>query len=908
MRALGRRAVDLVAGHMADPGRNPPVPTGDTAALAAGLLSEPLPTAPAADPLALVEEVGRLLAVGNAHPDHPGFLSFVPAPGTFPGVLGATLATGFAVPTGWRFTGAASSAVEAATVRWLVELLGLSPTTTGLFVSGGSAANLTALTAARDALVGTEARDATAYFSDQTHFSVPRALHVLGIGEERIRVLPCDTDQRLSVDGLAARVAADRRQGRRPFLVVANAGTTATGAVDPLPALARLCRAEGMWLHVDGALGAPAALTERGRRTLAGLDAADSLTVDPHKWLFQPAGTGCVLVRDPMDLRRAFGVSLPSYLEGGGPAPGDEGQGVDYLQWGVQQTREFRALRLWLSLKVFGSEAFRAAVGQGLDTAEDAVRFVGACPGLAVVTGPRSAVVTFRGLPPDGGPPRPPEALDRAVDEVCRALGNEGRALVTAVTVAGRRVFRLCTINPRIERNELRAVIARIGELWRQHRESPGDAPATRAGSASGSRMRRPVRSRPVTRYGADGPGSSARDPSAAPGAVAPRTVRRTLTDRGAPVGRLDPDALRAEASALTGLDGLGPDTHAPALDLLVTALEGEARLTPYGRAEIHDRLVDALCTRARLHTLPEPPVDPGLWKEPVFIVGLPRTGSTLLHALLSRHPALHAPELWELLAPVSPPGAEVRDLVEAAGLHVAEHFRAAPGLRAIHPTSARSPEECEYLMTTDFRNAVLGLISYRVPSYAAWLWEQDLTGAYRLHRAQLRHILARRPAPPGSRLVLKSPSHVWHLPSLAAVYPDARLIVLERDADAAVGSLCGLALAARRKRSDDVRPRELGRQLTAATGTALDRLREFTTGRTGRVECLQIAFEELAAAPGATAERVVAWLGLERTEEVRERWRAHLHRHPRTPHAHPRALCGLPPRDPPGAGSPPRP
>ncbi|MGV9313623.1 pyridoxal phosphate-dependent decarboxylase family protein [Streptomyces sp. NPDC003691] len=473
MRALGHRVVDLVAGHMAGLGQHPPTPVGDTAALAAGLRSEALPTGPAPDPLALVEEVGHLLKVGNAHPDHPGFLSFVPAPGTFSGVLGATLATGFAVPTGWRFTGAVSSAIETATVRWLVELLGLRPTTRGLFVPGGSTANLTALTAARDALAGTEARDATAYFSDQTHFSVPRALHVLGIGEERVRVLPCDDGQRLSVDGLADRVAADRRRGRRPLLVVANAGTTATGAVDPLPALARLCREEGMWLHVDGAFGAAAALTERGRRELAGLEAADSLAVDPHKWLFQPAETGCVLVRDAGDLRRAFGVSLPAYLDGGRPAADDGDQEADFLQWGVQQTREFRALRLWLSLRVFGSEAFRAAVDRGLDSAEDVARYVGACPGLAVVTGPRSAVVTFRGLPPAAGPPPPPEAADRAVDEVCRALRDEGRALVTATTVAGRRVFRLCTVNPRIERNELRAVVSRIGELWRQRRGGP---------------------------------------------------------------------------------------------------------------------------------------------------------------------------------------------------------------------------------------------------------------------------------------------------------------------------------------------------------------------------------------------------------------------------------------------------
>ncbi|MGV9313624.1 sulfotransferase family protein [Streptomyces sp. NPDC003691] len=408
-----------------------------------------------------------------------------------------------------------------------------------------------------------------------------------------------------------------------------------------------------------------------------------------------------------------------------------------------------------------------------------------------------------------------------------------------------------------------------------------------------------------MTRYGDNGPGPASYGPASTPGAA----TSRTYPGRGStPAVRLDPAMLCAEALALTGLGGFGPDTHNRALELLVTALEEEARLTPYGRAEAHALLLNALCTRARLHAAPRPAVDRRVWREPVFIVGLPRTGSTLLHALLSRHPGLHAPQLWELLAPVSPPGAAVRDLVGAAERYVAEHFRAAPALRALHPTSARSPEECEYLMTTDFRNAVLGLISYRVPGYASWLWEQDLTGAYRLHRAQLRHVLARRPAVPGARLVLKSPSHVWHLPSLAAVYPDARLVVLERDADAAIGSLCGLAMAARRKRSDDVRPREVGRQLTAAAGIALARLREFTAGPPGSVECLRIGFGELAADPLATAERVASWLGSATTGEVRERWRAYLRRNPRTPQAHPRALCGLPPREPPDPGSRPGP
>lgn len=266
------------------------------------------------------------------------------------------------------------------------------------------------------------------------------------------------------MDGLARQVAQDRRDGLRPFLVVANAGTTATGDIDPLPELAAFCRDEGLWLHVDGAFGAPAALTERGRGPLEGLDQADSVSVDPHKWLFQPAGTGCVLLRDPARLTRAFGIGLPGYLDAGATGH-DEGE-VDYLQWGVEQTREFRALRLWLSLKVFGADAFRAAVERGLTMAEDIAAYIGSRPGLEVVTGPSLAVVTFRALPPAAAPDPSPEDADRTVDEVCRDLREEGRAMVVGVTVAGRRAFRLCVINPRVQRDGLRAVVDRVAELW----------------------------------------------------------------------------------------------------------------------------------------------------------------------------------------------------------------------------------------------------------------------------------------------------------------------------------------------------------------------------------------------------------------------------------------------------------
>ncbi|GAA3042858.1 sulfotransferase [Kitasatospora albolonga] len=365
---------------------------------------------------------------------------------------------------------------------------------------------------------------------------------------------------------------------------------------------------------------------------------------------------------------------------------------------------------------------------------------------------------------------------------------------------------------------------------------------------------------------------------------------------RGGPYAaeRLDADALRDEAVRSTGLADFGAPGHGPALDLLVASLESEARLTPVGRAEARETLLRALRTRLRLHAVPVPPVLPP--EPPVVLIGLPRTGSTLLHRLLAHHPALRAPRLWELLAPLTPPGAGTADLVADAERHVAELSRTAPELARIHPTGAREPEECEHLMNTDFRNSVLGMLSYRTPSYARWLAEQDLTAAYALHRAQLAHILARRPAPAGSRLLLKSPSHLWHLPALDRAHPGARYVVLERDVDEAVGSVCGLVAAARRRRSDAVDPVEIGREMTAATHAALSRMHAFTADPSVADRCLTVRFTDLAADPDGTARRVLERLGLTADGALRRRWHEHLSSNPRPDHVHPRESCGLPP------------
>ncbi|OLT38325.1 hypothetical protein BJF79_27210 [Actinomadura sp. CNU-125] len=458
MRDAGRHVIDMICAHL-DEGAAEPVTARLPPQTAKELRDQPVPLSPA-DPLQVLGELGPLLRSGNTHPDHPRFLAFVPSPGNYMGVLAAALAAGFAVPTGWSFSGPVSTAIEKTTIAWLVELLGLPPETGGLFVSGGSTATLHALTVARDTTAGSQYDRATAYCSDQTHFSVGRALHVLGISRDRVRHLPTGMDGRLDVRQVEERVRADRRAGLTPFAVIANAGTTGTGAVDPLADLSALCSRHRLWFHVDGAFGAAAAITEEGRRAVPGLPLADSLSIDPHKWLFQPAEIGCVLLRRPELLRQSFGVPHPSYLSGA------DGTDEDLMQYGIQQTREFRALKLWLSLKVFGARAFRDAVAAGMQLAEDVGKHIASRDDLELVTAPSLGVLTFR---PIARALVPRDRLDRITDRVVGAiaerLAESGDALVMPALVADRRVLRLCTINPRADVRELEAVVDGVAAL-----------------------------------------------------------------------------------------------------------------------------------------------------------------------------------------------------------------------------------------------------------------------------------------------------------------------------------------------------------------------------------------------------------------------------------------------------------
>ncbi len=422
MRAMGYRVVDLVVEHFAGL-HDAPVHGVESRATLEARLREPAPERGVGWEAAL-ERAARDVLGAMSHNDHPRFFAYVPGPGNFVGAMAAALAAGFNPFNGAWVTASGAAQAELVTVDWLRAACGLPEGAGGAFVSGGSMANLTALAVARDRRFGRgDFSRAVIYAGDQVHSSVARGARVLGFAPDRLRMLPSDGEFRMDTGALERAMDEDARAGLVPFAVAASAGTTNTGAVDPLPEIARICRRAGAWLHVDGAYGAAAALTERGHALLQGLGEADSLSMDPHKWLFQPYECAVVLVRDGRALRDTF-REVPEYLR-----DSDLGaEEVNFRDWGVQLTRGFRALSLWLSVQTFGMEAFRAAVEWGIHLAEVAEGELRASPGWEVLTPAQLGVVTFRHRPRgvDDGP-----ALDAHQRATAAEVTRSGWAMLS---------------------------------------------------------------------------------------------------------------------------------------------------------------------------------------------------------------------------------------------------------------------------------------------------------------------------------------------------------------------------------------------------------------------------------------------------------------------------------------------
>ena len=386
----------------------------------------------------IVERAAREILPLALRLGHPRCFGFIPTSPTWPGVLADFMAAAYNINACTWLVASGPSAVELVVIDWFRKWVGYPKEAGGLMTSGGSAASLEAFVAARVA-AGDPERGAV-YMSDQSHGSLRRAAYIIGVPPERIRIVPSDDQCRLDMEALARFVAQDRASGLKPIIVAANAGTSSTGAIDPLEAMADYCRAEGIWLHVDAAYGGFAAVTERGKQLLGGIERADSIGLDAHKWFFQPYEAGSLLVRDRKTLDSAFAIHhdvLQDTIWGANHP--------NFSDRGLQLSRAFRALKIWMSVKTFGLAAFRGAVSRGMELADRAEAFVQASSVLEMLNQPTLGIVCFRVNPADAG------LAENVVEDVNKTVLARvfwgGEAFISSTLVGGKFSLRFCIVN-----------------------------------------------------------------------------------------------------------------------------------------------------------------------------------------------------------------------------------------------------------------------------------------------------------------------------------------------------------------------------------------------------------------------------------------------------------------------------
>lgn len=480
MQRLGHQVADLIADHLANIRDEPVIASAPRALLNEALLVPP--PRQGSDFDAIVATLRESVFPYHAREPHPGFLAYVPSCPTFPALLGDWIATGYNFFAGVWPVAAGPNQIEMVVLEWIREWMGMPPGASGLLTSGGSAANMTAVVAARHAAVekGADISKLVVYTSAQAHSSVVRAAWIAGIRRENVRVVEMDEMFRMIPADLERLIDLDRQAGLTAFLVVASAGTTNTGSVDPIHSIADLCSARNLWLHVDAAYAGFAALTREGRAMLSGIERADSLTLDPHKWLFVPFECGCLMVRDAAVLSAAFRI-WPEYLRDVEPAEEE----VNFADRGEQLTRYSRALKIWTSVTYFGTDAISVAIQDAIDRARLLESLVASADDFEVLCPAQFGIVCFRARPRD----IPPGSLDRLNERINSRVVSEGRFLISSTRLRGQFSLRMCTLGFRTTQDDIRELFASIeralaverrliegtrAEAWRSWRSGDG--------------------------------------------------------------------------------------------------------------------------------------------------------------------------------------------------------------------------------------------------------------------------------------------------------------------------------------------------------------------------------------------------------------------------------------------------
>lgn len=448
-RAMVDAAMERIADHLrALPDMPAHVPTADNLALARRLI-EPLPETGAPFDSLLHALFDEAIPASFTTPG-PGYLAYIPGGGLLASAVADLIADSVNRYVGVFAAAPALAQIEANVVRWFNEIVGYPPEARGILTTGGSLANLSAIVTARRERLPRDFLGGTIYTSDQVHHCVTKAAILAGFPPENVRLIESDEQFRVRVDRLERAIDEDRRAGMTPFMVVGSAGTTNTGAVDDLVALNALCKRESLWHHVDGAYGGFFALTSTGRDVLRGLGDADSMALDPHKALFLPYGTGCLLVRDGDALRRAHALHA-EYL----PAMQEDPAFVDFNEYSPELSRDFRGLRVWLPLKLYGAGAFRDALDEKLALTAIARDAIAAMPDIEIVAEPQLTVFAFR-LRRDNLTLDEHNALNqRLLDRI----NAKQRVFLTPTTLAAHFVIRVCILCFRTHEDRVHALI-----------------------------------------------------------------------------------------------------------------------------------------------------------------------------------------------------------------------------------------------------------------------------------------------------------------------------------------------------------------------------------------------------------------------------------------------------------------
>jgi aromatic-L-amino-acid/L-tryptophan decarboxylase len=464
MRAFADRALDLYAEYL-DRLDDLPIARHTPAAEVRRALLRPLPEDGLSDD-EIVAYMREVLIEWGVHCGHPRFMAYITGSGTVPGAVAEMLAAGVNMNLGgWQLSPGASE-IEHDLMRWFGARFGLPETCGGLLVSGGAMANLISLKLARDQRAGWDVRrlgvaagpPMAVYATTETHVVSDRALDSLGLGMDAVRRVPVDADLRMRPDLLRDQVRRDREDGLRPIAVVATAGTTSTGAIDPLPEIADICAELGLWMHVDAAYGGPVVLADDLRPLMAGIERADSIAFDPHKWLYISQSAGCVLVRDVGRMPSSFQI-YAAYVHQ------DEehtGAGVSFGELGPQYSRGFQALKLWVSLLAHGTRAYGARISHDAALA----RYMGARvqqrPEFELVAPVALSICCFRYVPSAGGDE---EYLSALNERIMTELQLDGRVYISNAVLDGRFVLRACIVNHRTEADDADAVLNVAAEL-----------------------------------------------------------------------------------------------------------------------------------------------------------------------------------------------------------------------------------------------------------------------------------------------------------------------------------------------------------------------------------------------------------------------------------------------------------